>query len=155
MSNRVLFISGRCPHSKKVLLGIHQHRFLKEIFEIVNIDVRPYPHQERSLCSRKQRDQRRHSLNTLVRSWSPRWLRKNARARESWKRATKAPAPPPAVAFRASAARSLCCRRSAASSWWRFFRAEAASLRGDRMLPMEGIVCGTYAAALPPDRVVF
>jgi len=57
-----------------------------------------------------------------------------------WNRATKAPAPPPAVAFRASAARSLCCRRSAASSWWRFFRAEAASLRGDRiLLPLDGI----------------
>ena len=43
MANRVLFISGRCPHSKKILLGIHQHSFLKEIFQIVNIDVQPYP----------------------------------------------------------------------------------------------------------------
>ena len=43
MANRVLFISGRCPHSKKILLGIHQHSFLKEIFQIVNIDVHPYP----------------------------------------------------------------------------------------------------------------
>ena len=43
MANRVLFISGRCPHSKKVLLGIHQHTFLKDIFKIVNIDVHPYP----------------------------------------------------------------------------------------------------------------
>lgn len=51
MSNRVLFISGRCPHSKKVLLGIHQHRFLKEIFEIVNIDVRPYPNYIKSVPS--------------------------------------------------------------------------------------------------------
>jgi hypothetical protein len=51
MSNRVLFISGRCPHSKKVLLGIHQHRFLKEIFEIVNIDIRPYPNYIKSVPS--------------------------------------------------------------------------------------------------------
>jgi len=43
MSNRVLFISGRCPHSKKVLLGIHQHAFLKDIFQIINIDTHPYP----------------------------------------------------------------------------------------------------------------
>ena len=43
MSNRVLFISGRCPHSKKILLGIHQHSFLKDIFQIVNIDVHSYP----------------------------------------------------------------------------------------------------------------
>ena len=43
MANRVLFISGRCPHSKKILLGIHQHSFLKDIFQIVNIDVQPYP----------------------------------------------------------------------------------------------------------------
>lgn len=43
MSNRVLFISGRCPHSKNVLKGIHQHIFLKEVFQIVNIDTHPYP----------------------------------------------------------------------------------------------------------------
>jgi len=43
MSNRVLFISGRCPHSKKILLGIKQHIFLNELFKIVNIDVQPFP----------------------------------------------------------------------------------------------------------------
>jgi hypothetical protein len=43
MENRVLFISGRCPYSKKILLGIHQHKFLKEIFKIINIDNHPYP----------------------------------------------------------------------------------------------------------------
>ena len=43
MSDRVLFISGRCPHSKKILLGIHQHTFLKEVFQIVNIDAHPFP----------------------------------------------------------------------------------------------------------------
>ena len=43
MSNRVLFISGRCPHSKKILLGIKQHIFLKELFKIVNVDTQPFP----------------------------------------------------------------------------------------------------------------
>ena len=43
MANRVLFISGRCPHSKKVLLGIQQHSFLKELFKIVNVDTQPFP----------------------------------------------------------------------------------------------------------------
>ena len=43
MANRVLFISGRCPHSKKVLLGIQQHTFLKELFKIVNVDTQPFP----------------------------------------------------------------------------------------------------------------
>ena len=43
MANRVLFISGRCPHSKKILLGIQQHSFLKELFKIVNIDSQPFP----------------------------------------------------------------------------------------------------------------
>ena len=43
MSDRVLFISGRCPHSKKVLVGIQQYSFLKSLFKIVNIDNQPYP----------------------------------------------------------------------------------------------------------------
>jgi len=43
MANRVLFISGRCPHSKKILLGIQQHSFLKELFKIVNVDTQPFP----------------------------------------------------------------------------------------------------------------
>lgn len=43
MSNRVLFVSGRCPHSKKILLGIKQHIFLKELFKIVNVDREPFP----------------------------------------------------------------------------------------------------------------
>ena len=41
MSDRVLFISGRCPHSKKVLIGIQQYPFLKPLFKIVNIDTQP------------------------------------------------------------------------------------------------------------------
>tara|TARA_B100001094_G_scaffold171276_1_gene165625 strand:- start:5661 stop:6242 length:582 start_codon:yes stop_codon:yes gene_type:complete len=43
MSNRVLFISARCPHSKKILVGIQQYPFLKDLFKIVNIDREPYP----------------------------------------------------------------------------------------------------------------
>ena len=43
MAERVLYISGRCPHCKKVLIGIHQHSFLKSVFQIINIDVNPYP----------------------------------------------------------------------------------------------------------------
>uniref|UniRef100_A0A6C0F7D6 Glutaredoxin domain-containing protein n=1 Tax=viral metagenome TaxID=1070528 RepID=A0A6C0F7D6_9ZZZZ len=49
MNNRVLFISGRCPHSKKILLGIQQHIFLKSIFQIVNIDVTPFPNYIKSV----------------------------------------------------------------------------------------------------------
>ena len=43
MSEKVLFISGRCPHSKKVLVGIHQYEFMKPLFKIINIDTTPYP----------------------------------------------------------------------------------------------------------------
>jgi hypothetical protein len=49
MSNRVLFISGRCPHSKKILLGIKQHIFLNELFKIVNIDTQPFPNYIKSV----------------------------------------------------------------------------------------------------------
>ena len=43
MANRVLFISGRCPHSKKVLMGIQEYPFLKQLFQIVNVDTQPFP----------------------------------------------------------------------------------------------------------------
>lgn len=43
MANRVLFISGRCPHSKKILLGIQEYPFLKSLFKIVNVDTQPFP----------------------------------------------------------------------------------------------------------------
>ena len=51
MSDRVLFISGRCPHSKKVLIGIQQHPFLKSLFKVVNIDTQPYPNYVKSVPS--------------------------------------------------------------------------------------------------------
>ena len=43
MSERILYISGRCEYSKKILLGIQQHTFLKSLFRIVNIDREPFP----------------------------------------------------------------------------------------------------------------
>ena len=43
MSERVLFISGRCEHCKKILIGISQYEFLKPLFKIINIDTQPYP----------------------------------------------------------------------------------------------------------------
>ena len=49
MSDRVLFVSGRCPHSKKVLIGIQQYPFLKPLFKVVNIDTQPYPNYVKSI----------------------------------------------------------------------------------------------------------
>ena len=43
MSERVLFISGRCEHSKKILIGISQYEFLKPLFKVINVDTQPFP----------------------------------------------------------------------------------------------------------------
>ena len=43
MSEKVLFISSRCEHSKKILIGIKQYPFLHGLFKIINIDTTPYP----------------------------------------------------------------------------------------------------------------
>lgn len=51
MSDRVLFISGRCDHCKKILVGIQQHPFLKPLFKVVNVDVQPYPNYVKSVPS--------------------------------------------------------------------------------------------------------
>ena len=51
MSERVLFISGRCPHSKKILIGISQYEFLKPLFKVINIDTQPYPNYIKSIPS--------------------------------------------------------------------------------------------------------
>jgi hypothetical protein len=51
MSDRVLFISGRCEHCKKILIGIQQHSFLKPLFRIVNVDTQPYPNYVKSVPS--------------------------------------------------------------------------------------------------------
>ena len=49
--SRVLFISARCDHSKKILIGIKQTPFLGELFEIVNIDTTPFPNYIQSVPS--------------------------------------------------------------------------------------------------------
>ena len=51
MSDRVLFISGRCEHCKKLLLGIQQYPFLKPLFRVVNVDTQPYPNYVKSVPS--------------------------------------------------------------------------------------------------------
>ena len=51
MSDRVLFISGRCEHCKKILIGIQQHPFLKPLFRVVNVDTQPYPNYVKSVPS--------------------------------------------------------------------------------------------------------
>jgi len=51
MSERLLFISGRCPHSKKILIGIQQYPFLKPLFKVTNIDTQPYPNYVKSVPS--------------------------------------------------------------------------------------------------------
>ena len=51
MSDRVLFISGRCEHCKKILIGIQQHSFLKPLFRVVNVDTQPYPNYVKSVPS--------------------------------------------------------------------------------------------------------
>lgn len=51
MSDRVLFISGRCDHCKKILVGIQQHAFLKPLFKVVNVDVQPYPNYVKTVPS--------------------------------------------------------------------------------------------------------
>ncbi len=51
MSDRVLFVSGRCDHCKKILVGIQQHAFLKPLFKVVNVDVQPYPNYVKSVPS--------------------------------------------------------------------------------------------------------
>ena len=43
MSERVLFISGRCEYSKQLLIGIQQYKFMKPLFKIINIDRQAYP----------------------------------------------------------------------------------------------------------------
>ena len=51
MSERVMFISGRCEHSKKILIGIQQYEFMKSLFKIVNVDAEPFPNYIKSVPS--------------------------------------------------------------------------------------------------------
>jgi len=43
MSEKVLFISSRCEHCKKIIVGIKQYDFLQSLFEVINIDTTAYP----------------------------------------------------------------------------------------------------------------
>ena len=43
MSNRTLYISRNCPHSKKLLIGIHRYEFLRPMFTFVNVDSQSFP----------------------------------------------------------------------------------------------------------------
>ena len=43
MSNRVIYISRNCPHSKKLLIGIHKYDFLRSQFQIVDVGSQQYP----------------------------------------------------------------------------------------------------------------
>jgi len=51
MSDRVLFVSGRCEYCKKILIGIQQHSFLKPLFKVVNVDTQPYPNYVKTVPS--------------------------------------------------------------------------------------------------------
>lgn len=51
MTERVLFISGRCDHCKKILIGFQQHTFLKSLFKVVNIDKQAFPNYIKSIPS--------------------------------------------------------------------------------------------------------
>lgn len=51
MTERVLFISGRCNHCKKILIGFQQHTFLKSLFKVVNIDRQAFPNYIKSVPS--------------------------------------------------------------------------------------------------------
>ena len=51
MSDRVLFVSGRCEHCKKILVGIQQHSFLKPLFRVINVDTQPYPNYVKTVPS--------------------------------------------------------------------------------------------------------
>ena len=51
MTERVLFISGRCDHCKKILIGFQQHTFLKSLFKVVNIDRQAFPNYIKSVPS--------------------------------------------------------------------------------------------------------
>jgi hypothetical protein len=43
MSTRVIYISRNCPHSKKLLIGVHKYEFLRPQFQIVDVGTQKYP----------------------------------------------------------------------------------------------------------------
>lgn len=51
MSEKVLFVSSRCKYSKKILVGIQQYDFMRNLFNIVNIDKQSFPNYIQSVPS--------------------------------------------------------------------------------------------------------
>ena len=51
MVNRVIFISSKCEHCGRLLIGIQQYDILKRTFSIVNIDTEPFPNYIKSVPS--------------------------------------------------------------------------------------------------------
>ena len=43
MSDRIIYISRSCPHCKKLLIGLHRYEFLKNQFQIIDIQTQQYP----------------------------------------------------------------------------------------------------------------
>lgn len=43
MSDRIIYISRACPHCKKLLIGLHRYEFLKNQFQIIDIQTQQYP----------------------------------------------------------------------------------------------------------------
>lgn len=48
---RTLYISARCEHCIRIIKGFGQYPFLKDIFEVVNIDTTPFPNNITSVPS--------------------------------------------------------------------------------------------------------
>jgi TolA-binding protein len=51
MANRVIFVSSKCEHCEKLLIGVQQYDILKRTFSIVNIDTDPFPNYIKSVPS--------------------------------------------------------------------------------------------------------
>ena len=43
MSDRIIYISRACPHCKKLLIGLHRYEFLKNQFQIIDVQTQQYP----------------------------------------------------------------------------------------------------------------
>ena len=51
MANRVIFVSSKCEHCEKLLIGIQQYDILQRSFTVVNIDKEPFPNYIKSVPS--------------------------------------------------------------------------------------------------------
>lgn len=43
MAERIIYISRNCPHCKKLLLGIHKYDFLRNQFQLIDVQTQRYP----------------------------------------------------------------------------------------------------------------